>query len=867
MLFQCDICHKDFKSLPTFKKHNKAFHSVLKLYVCSRAKCRYGCNSSEGFSNHLREGHHIADHFLPPVIISSSSPITSIPQTNSMNTPNESIEDNTVDTGAQTSSHTLESHVNTTTDELTVTPEKPYKCDVNNCDQSYRNEVTLIGHKWSVHRIPDPTRKQTAKSQQMSRKNNNKPMDANTSRNKSKSTTGPKGIPFMCAFCWKKFDNETALNGHTKANHIPVKSRVSNVSKTTGASVPITSTDKHPMPILSTGINGVIEPPVSNVSSSNCIEIIETPTETPVPTTSNSYTSHMSKPINTWRIPKRILSPRSANECIPVPITSSIETESEAPVAKKPKITTCPQNTGSLVNLATKNISKIFNKKTFGCDLCDKVLDTSVALTDHMVANHVNGFDVNDPQGSDTHGLASDEPQKAFKCKECDKEFDNIFDRKRHQKATHSGSVLYRCGNGCPERFSSQSALDSHTRKAHSLPPENSRNPSVPSTSHNESTNDESTTRPPNKGPKGKFSCCGQAFHAYKALSTHIRIAHMKVGSRVSATDKTAVPLPYVCDVNDCGNRFSSESLLDLHKRNLHSQQIPHEDCYNSRNANVYHEHRLPLPPDHTSPRDLTSESPIDTHNIGIDCRESVGNTAFRCQYRDCELVFDNKDAFDTHLRFRHRVRVPYLCRSPGCNQKFDSVSLVKRHYYETHKTNGGRVRPTLSNHSRTSSERPFGNTRTGNTRYTSPRDYRSHSPASSSHSRGEPSERSLEATDYRCKYSDCRLDFDNEFDFVMHNKRIHGLPVPYNCRYPGCDQSFTSQELVQRHHRESHRSPVRTTISSHSRSSSERSFSTNASTTRPTARSPELFKCTDCGKIVGTQEALRGHYLANHII
>ncbi|CAG2177230.1 unnamed protein product [Oppiella nova] len=95
---------------------------------------------------------------------------------------------------------------------------------------------------------------------------------------------------------------------------------------------------------------------------------------------------------------------------------------------------------------------------------------------------------------------------------------------------------------------------------------------------------------------------------------------------------------------------------------------------------------------------------------------------------------------------------------------------------------------------------------------------------------------------------------------------RIHGLPVPYNCRYPGCGQSFTSQELVQRHHRQSHRSPVRTTISNHSRSSSERSFSTNASTTRPTARSPELFKCTDCGKIVGTQEALRGHYLANHI-
>ncbi|CAG2172248.1 unnamed protein product, partial [Oppiella nova] len=658
MLFQCDICHKDFNSLPTFKKHNKAFHSVLKLYVCSRAKCRYGCNSSEGFSNHLREGHHIADDFLPvlntsprvtnmaatdiqqPVIISSSSPIISIPQTNSINNSNESIEDNTVDTGAQTSSHTLESHVNTTTDELTVTPEKPFKCDVNSCDQSYRNEVTLIGHKWSVHRIPDPKRKQTAKSQQMSRKNNNKPMDANTSHNKSKSTIGPKGIPFTCAFCWKKFDNETALTGHTKANHTPVKSRVSNVSKTTGASVPTTSTDKHPMPILST-----------------------------VPTTSNSYTSHMSKPINTWRIPKRILNTRSANECIPVPTTSSIETESEAPVAKKPKITTCSQNTGSLVNLATKNISKIFNKKTFGCDLCDKVLDTSVALTDHMVANH--GFGVNDPQGSGTQGLATDEPQNAFKCKECDKEFDTIFDRKRHQKAAHSGSVLYKCWNGCPERFSTQSALDSHKRSAHSLPPEDSRNPSVPSTSHNESTNDGSTTRPPNKGPKGKFSCCGQAFHAYKALSTHIRIAHMKVGSRVSATDKTAVPLPYVCDVNDCGNRFSSESLLDLHKRSLHSQQIPHEDCYNSRNANVFHEHspsnagsiatnvmsdlRLPFPPDHTSPRDLTSESPIDTHNIGIDCRESVGNTAFRCQYRDCELVFDNKDAFDTHLRFRHR--------------------------------------------------------------------------------------------------------------------------------------------------------------------------------------------------------------------
>lgn len=92
-------------------------------------------------------------------------------------------------------------------------------------------------------------------------------------------------------------------------------------------------------------------------------------------------------------------------------------------------------------NKHVKEHTETVPKKTFQCEICERVLKSKNTLQIHMRI-HTN--------------------QKPYSCRHCFKSFRNPTDHKQHELA-HEGVKLYECP-GCSDRFTCNSNLQKHRR-------------------------------------------------------------------------------------------------------------------------------------------------------------------------------------------------------------------------------------------------------------------------------------------------------------------------------------------------------------------------------------------------------------------
>ncbi|KAG0299164.1 Strongly-conserved Zn-finger binding protein (TFIIIA) [Dissophora globulifera] len=188
---------------------------------------------------------------------------------------------------------------------------------------------------------------------------------------------------------------------------------------------------------------------------------------------------------------------------------------------------------------------------------------------------------------------------------------------------------------------------------------------------------------------------CTQRFSQRKKLRAHICVAH-------EGRKPYPYALRYCCGIPGCGKFFSKWSMLQKHTKECH-KSMPCAACGKmilKRNLNA-----------HMKIHDASRlERTLATHLQKAHDTSSDSPPTFTCEYEGCGMGFQYKHVLKRHIDRVHEkpkqrkkvsdevdfedvlddmfgfaeadisIRTPFACPIPGCERRFTSERLMKRH-------------------------------------------------------------------------------------------------------------------------------------------------------------------------------------------
>ncbi|XP_069407522.2 zinc finger protein 724-like [Ovis canadensis] len=237
--------------------------------------------------------------------------------------------------------------------------------------------------------------------------------------------------------------------------------------------------------------------------------------------------------------------------------------------------------------------------------------------------------DVSNQSSNLTQQQSIQNPQKSYKCKQCEKAFTNSSSLSRHRKI-HTGERPYKCTE-CAKAFNQKSRLTDHQRI--------------------------------HTGEK-PYKCkeCGKGFTCCSTLTQHQRI---HTGEK-----------PYKCI--ECGKAFSQYSNLTQHQR-IHTGEKPYK-CKECRKAFRHYSTLIEHQSIHTGERpykckfcgkDFRQHSHLTQHQ-----RIHTGERPYKCE--DCGKAFRQQSCLTKH-QVIHTGEKSYKCKE--CGKAFSQYSTLTQHH------------------------------------------------------------------------------------------------------------------------------------------------------------------------------------------
>ena len=322
-------------------------------------------------------------------------------------------------------------------------------------------------------------------------------------------------------------------------------------------------------------------------------------------------------------------------------------------------------NTGSpqATEKDKSHTSESREKQLFKCKFCDKYFNQISSLRHHIISAH--------------HDV------KTHQCQICQKEYFNMSSLLRHTQIKHEDTPNpkktykmqnkhYEC-NICKKSFSTICSLKRHLKTIdHSAPP-----------------------KPKKEGPH-VCNICQNEYTQPHSLQRHIKINHNN--------EETRKTWSHQCTL--CRKRFKKQSTLEIHKTKRHQTYLPttEEDrlkhpangteCYTCQkvfptihhflkhNQN-YHRHQSAFKCiicNQTYKRNACLTTHADTTHWGLPNQTP---TLHKRHCFMCRITFDTHQTYRTHLKIKHKNQTDYKCAI--CQRSFPRNQSLRRHTLKKH--------------------------------------------------------------------------------------------------------------------------------------------------------------------------------------
>ena len=242
-------------------------------------------------------------------------------------------------------------------------------------------------------------------------------------------------------------------------------------------------------------------------------------------------------------------------------------------------------------------------------NLAEPTVEDISALSQQTIQAHAASDTEEEPLDSQT----AKSKIKCFKCTECPKTYNSMYDLKNHLLAAHTGHKPYKCPR-CAFEVVQKSNLSKHIKSSH---------PDFP-------------------------------MSAIPKLTDHEKKLVQQILAPFLARFKFSCP--------SCNQSYDNKTKLDLHVKNAHKQQAFAGEIHNELQVIPHSQVVAPVIPTKTEPQKDTEWK----FTAGINVEKEEKFKSYVCSASGCENSFHNIEDLKSHILFYHTSLRPNKC--PKCS-------------------------------------------------------------------------------------------------------------------------------------------------------------------------------------------------------